>query len=269
MIIRKFAFLALCACLILTCAITISCGGSSSPSKTGCTGGPFDVVGDWTLTGSGSSGSSSGPGVINSSGLAVFFQTSTSEPAPGDTLVLPTITGICSFSGTVTAYGTPASGGGAASNSVQGNVESATSITAKIANGNTLSLAASSPLSGPITAFSGSGWIAEIEGWTGDNVWQLTFAPTGNNASMNFSGSSNLCDISGTFTQEQGGASDLNVFDVSITYSAGIGCPPSGNGIGFESSSDYFNLNGNAQGTYLYAASSSSASVLEVFKQTQ
>ncbi len=254
-------------CLALIGVMTMSCGGSSSSGTGACTGGPYNVVGDWMLTTSGSGGSSSGPGVINNSGLAVFFQTTTTSPAPGDTVVMPSITGTCSFSGTGTAYGTPASGGGTASDTVQGNVNSATSISGTLSNGNSFSLAADSPLTGSVTALSGSGWIGEIEGWTGDNVWRLTFAPTGSNASMNFSGSNNLCDISGTFTQEGGNASDLNVFDVSITYTIGVGCPESVSGLGFESSSDYFNLNGGAQGMYPYAASSSSASVIEIFKQ--
>jgi len=254
-------------CLTFCAVFTMSCGGSSkSTTTTGCTGGPYNVVGDWSINESGNAGSSSGVGVINSSGEAVFFQTS--EPTPGDVLALPAITGTCSFSGTATAYGTPASGGGSASGTVQGTVSSDASISGTFSNGNTFSLGSISPLSGSVTAFSGNNYIGEIEGWTGDNIWLLTFAPTGSNASMNFSGSNTLCDINGTFTQEGGNASTLNVFDVSITYTTGIGCPVSGSGIGFESSSDYFNINGGAQGTYLYAAPSNNAFVLEIFKQT-
>jgi hypothetical protein len=72
--------------------------------------------------------------------------------------------------------------------------------------------------------------------------------------------------VSGTFNQEGGDLSTLNVFDTSITFS-GSGCPATGTltGVGFESSSDYFSMNGKAQGTYFYAASSSSAAVFEIF----
>jgi len=265
-VMRKLVMLLSFASLVLLCVVTISCGGSSSSTSTSCSGPAVDVVGDWMLNLTGSGGSASGPGVINSSGLAVFFQTGGSTP--GDTVVMPAITGgeKC-FSGTVTAYGTPATGGGAASQSVQGTINSSSSITGSLSNGENLSLASSSPFTGPVTALSGSGWDGEIEGYTGlDNSFRMTFAPTGTNANMNFSGSSNLCDINGTFTQETENSSGVNVFDVSITYSQGIGCPANVTGIGFESSADYFNMNGGAAGTYFYAASSSSASVLEIFK---
>jgi hypothetical protein len=87
---------------------------------------------------------------------------------------------------------------------------------------------------------------------------------------MGFTGAGPLsgggtCDINGTFNQEGGNAANLNVFDVSITF--GAGCPFSNvTGLGFESSSDYFTMNGSASGTYLYAVPSGSASVLEIFK---
>ena len=269
---RKFVLLLSFVSLVLICAMVISCGSSGSGSGS-CTGGPFDVVGDWTLDVSGSGGSSSGPGVINSSGLAVFFQTTTTPPAPGDIVMLPSITGTCSFSGTATAYGTPASGGGSASQSVQGKVNSATSITGNISNGNTFSLVPNSPLSGSVTALSGPGWLGEIEGAAQPVIWDIVLAPSGSNNSMSFTGAGLLssgatCDISGTFNQEGGNAANLNVFDASITF--GAGCPfNNSSGVGFESNSDYFGINGNAQGTYLYAASSGSALVLEIFKQAQ
>ena len=59
---------------------------------------------------------------------------------------------------------------------------------------------------------------------------------------MTIGGSNNQCDINGTFTQEGSVASNLNVFDVSITYTQEAGCPESGSGVGFESSVDYFNV---------------------------
>ncbi len=250
--------------------MTMSCGGSSSSGTGSCAGGPYNVVGDWMLTTSGSGGSASGPGLINNSGLAVFFQTSTTSPAPGDTVVLPSITGTCSFSGTGSAYGTPASGGGTASDTVQGKVSSATSISGTLSNGNTFSLVPNSPLSGSVTALSGAGWLGEIEGATEPVIWNITLTPTGSNNSMSFSGAGLLssgatCDISGTFTQEAGNVANLNIFDTSITF--GEGCPFSNvSGIGFESSSDYFDMNGNAAGTYLYGASSDSAVVIEILE---
>lgn len=265
-VMRKLARLLSFASLVLICVVTITCGGGSSSTGTNCSGPAVDVVGDWMLSLTGNGGSASGFGVINSSGLAVFFQTTGSTP--GDTVVMPAITGgeKC-FSGTVTAYGTQASGGGAASESVKGTINSSSSITGSLSNGEDLSLTTSSPFTGSVMALSGSGWEGEIEGYDGlDNLFRMTFAPTGTNASMNFSGSSNLCDINGTFTQETENSSGLNVFDVSITYSQGIGCPEAVGGVGFESTSDYFNMNTGAPGTYFYAASSNSASVLEIFK---
>jgi hypothetical protein len=78
-------------------------------------------------------------------------------------------------------------------------------------------------------------------------------------------GPGTTCTMSGTFTQEGGNVANMNVFDTSITF--GAGCPFSNfTGIGLESKSDYFSQNGSAPGTYLYAASSSSAMVLEIFK---
>jgi len=61
--------------------------------------------------------------------------------------------------------------------------------------------------------------------------------------------------------------SSTNVFDVSLNFSGSEGClVGSLSGLGYEASSDYFGLNGNAQGTYLYAVSSGSAEVMEVYK---
>jgi hypothetical protein len=270
---RKIVLLLSGVCLAFFGAITMSCG-SSSNSGTGtgsCTGGPYDVVGDWSLNVSGSGGaSSSGVGVINTSGLAVFFQTSLSSPAPGDTVVFPAITGTCSFSGAADAYGTPASGGGTASDTVQGNVNSATSITGTISNGNTFSLAPNSPLGGPTVGLGGSGWLGEVEGEAESIIWEFTLSPSGSGNSMDLTGagrlpSGTLCDVSGTFSQEGGNEANLNIFDVSLSF--GAGCPYSSvNGLGFESASDYFALNGHTQGlTYLYAASSNSAFALEIF----
>jgi hypothetical protein len=88
---------------------------------------------------------------------------------------------------------------------------------------------------------------------------------------MSFSGADvDGCEVSGTFSQEGGNVSALNVFDVSITYS-GMNCPVAGTvmGLGFESSSDYFGVAGGAQGTYLYAVPTTSATVFEIFPASQ
>lgn len=247
--------------------VLLSCGGGYSNNKNnngGCTGGPYNVTGDWLMTVSGNGGSVSGPGVISSSGQAVFFQTSNTVPAPGDTVVLPTITGACSFSGTATAYATAASGGGTASDSVTGKVSSSSSISGTLSNGNTISLAPSSPLSGSVVALSGA-MLGEVEGSTQAYIWQLNLTPTGTDQNMSLTGNNGQgCNVSGTFTQEGGGAADLNVFDVAMTFS-GTACPADINGVGFASSSDYFQMNGGAPGTYFYAVSSTGAVVLEIF----
>ena len=260
--LRSFILLLSLISVTVLGAVIISCGSSSSGSAA-CTSGPYDVVGDWTL----SSGDASGPGVINSSGLAVFFETTTTVPSPGNTVVMPSITGSCSFSGTATTYATPAGGGGTTTVTVTGNVTSDTSFGGTVSNGSAFTLIPNSALSSPPTALSGS-MLGEIEGWTGTNIWQLSFSPTGAGSGMSFSGSdsSQGCIVSGTFNQEGGDLSTLNVFDVSITYS-GTGCPTTGTvtGVGFESNTDYFSINGNAQGVYLYAASSAGAAVFEIY----
>lgn len=255
------AFLLFCAAL---CAIEVNCGGSSSQTvAVGCTGGPYNVIGNWTLDVSGSGGAStSGPGVIDSSGLAVFFQTTTTPPAAGDTVAMPKITGTCSFSGSATAYGTPVSGGGSATDSVTGSVKSATSITGTISNGNSFTLTPATPLSGPVTVPSGLNYYGQVQGAASLEEFDVGFG--GTTTSMSITANNNTgCVGSGTFSR----AGADNVFDVSITFS-GTTCPPVGiAGIGFESSVDYFGFSGNPQltGTYLYAVASSSATVLEFY----
>ncbi len=215
--LRKYLVSVSLVCLVTLAATIISCGGSSSSTQTACTGGPYDVVGNWTLDVTGTGVSTSGPGVISTSGAAVFFQTSTTTPAPGDTVTMPAITGTCSFSGMATAYGTSASGGGTTTATVQGNVNSASSISGSISNGNKFSLVPGSPLTGSVAALSGS-MIGSVAGWVGPgNLWQLSFTPTGSNSSMSFGGADvDGCNVSGTFDQEGGNVSNLNVFDVSI-----------------------------------------------------
>ena len=264
---RNFVLPLVLLCLLTTCALTLNCGSSNSKFVANCTGGPFNVAGDWMITLTGSGGSVSGPGVINSAGLAVFFQTTNTVPAPGDTAMFPAITGTTCFSGTGTSYGTPFSGGGSASDTVQGTVNSNTSISGTLSNGSSFSMVSDSPLTGSVTPLSGS-FLAEIEGQLTAAIWQLTFVPGGTGSSMSFFGTDGMsCTISGTFTQEGGNVSNVNIFDVSMTLS-GVGCPATTvSGLGFESSSDYFGINGGLAGTYLYSMSSSSALVFEIFTQ--
>jgi len=257
---RRFIFLSLLLGLVFLAAVTINCGSSSSSTSKGCTGGPYNLAGNWTLTVSNNGSSVSGPGVISSSGQALFFQTTTAVPAPGDTWVLPAITGTCSFSGALLSYDTPLSGGSTGGDILNGSVTSATSISANGSSGNSYELAASSPLTGSVAVPSGT-MSAQVEGAIFVDQWQLTFSPTGKNASVIFNGSDGQgCTLTGSFTEQ--GTSP--VFDVLITYA---GCPVTGtvNGLGFESSSDYFNMNAGAADTYLYAVSSNGASVFEIF----
>jgi hypothetical protein len=242
-------------CLVALCAVTMNCGSSSHSTTTSCTGGPFDVVGDWQITVSDNGGgSTSGFGAINSAGLALFFDTS------GDSVDMPTITGASCFSGSITAYGPPGLGGGAITDPAQGNVNSATSITGTFtgSGGNpsgTISATSFSPETS-VTPLSGA-MLGEIASEA--VILNLTFTPGPSNSSMTFTGSNGFsCDVSGSFTQEVGGnVASVNVFDISMTFS-GTGCPTpttsAMTGLGFESSSDYFNFNpGGAPGTYLYA----------------
>ena len=110
-------------CIAATGAFMIGCGGSSTPAPAKCTG-TFTVVGDWQGTLSGGGASDSLFGTIDSAGNATFFD------SLADMIVLPGITGACSFSETLTAYastvpGPPASSSGTAT----GNVTSDSSIT--------------------------------------------------------------------------------------------------------------------------------------------
>jgi len=257
---RRFVFPLLLLGLTFLAAVTINCNNSSSPKPMGCTGGPYNVAGDWTLTVSDNGSSISGPGVISSSGQALFFQTATAGSASGDTWVLPAITGSCSFSGALLSYDTPLSGGSTGGDILNGSITSATSISASGTSGNSYALAPNSPLTGSVAVPSGT-LFAQVEGQIFVDQWQVTFSPTGENASMILNGSDGQgCTLTGSFTEE--GTSP--VFDVLITYT---GCPVTGtvSGLGFESSSDYFNMNAGATGTYLYAVSSNSASVFEIF----
>jgi len=247
----------------LICLVAINCGGSgNSGGSSG--GGPYDVVGNWTITLNYSTGGSSvGYGTIDSSGRALFFGTTLAGDY-GQTLELPTITGASSFSGDMTSYAELGTGGGQVTVSCQGKVNSAASITGTFSGGSsgTFSLSPYAPLSGAATAFTDirAGYIVS----TGMNLYYFTFSKSGTHQSMSFTASNPWsCAFSGTFTQK----GTENVFDVSITFT-GSACPDDGtvSGLGFESNSDYFNLNGSGQGTYLYAdLLGANAFVIEIY----
>jgi hypothetical protein len=256
----------LCASLAVAMLTMTGCGGSSSTPPPG---GPNNVAGDWMLTVSGGGTSVSGPGVITQSGQPVFFQTSPG-PSFADTAVFPTISGSGSLSGTATVYATTGQGGQSQSQSVIGKVNSSTSITGTVANGNTFSMAQNSPLVGTVAALSGN-MHGQFEGWY-PYVWQISLVPSGQGQSTTINGTLTVpggvtpeCGVSGTLTQE----GNLNVFDVSLTFVQGGFCPPNSSvtmsGPGFESSLDYFQLNGGAPGSYFYFATSNYGNVLEIF----
>jgi hypothetical protein len=241
-------------CLVLVGGLAMSCGSSNSGIKP-CTGGPYDVVGDWQITVSATGGGSvTGYGAIDTAGLALFFD------ASGDTLQLPTLTGTCAFSGSITSYGEPGpppNGGIEVTDTVTGSVNSATSITGSFTGtgtpSGTISAAPFAQLTGSVTAVSGSKTGAVQGSFNGTPILlATTFTPSGSNNSMSFA-TTNLagCEANGTFSEVGTG----NVFDVSITLVQGSTCPITGTftGIGFESSSDYFGLNSGSADTYLYA----------------
>lgn len=266
---RKFALFLSFGCLILLGLLMIGCGGS-------CTG-RYNVVGNWDINVGNDSPNLSNPGVISSSGLAVFESVSARYSIGGveqlvpDVMVMPSITGACSFSGTGTDYGFD--GPSSVAFSMSGKVKSTTSIGGTIETSptsiggavqtNGYSMGPISPLSGSVAILPNS-MSGEIEGPATDSL-TLTFSSTGenNNSSMTVSGSdTGGCTVSGTLNQE--GSS--NVFDVSIAIS-GSKCPLSTlSGLGFESNWDVFDLNPpGVPGAYMYVISSSSDEVLEIY----
>jgi hypothetical protein len=261
--LRKITFLLSFAGLVLMGAMTFSCGGSSSGVNPSCTGGPYGIVGNWqiTVTPTGIS-PVTGYGAIDSAGLALFFDTSLSTGA-GDSLELPALTGACYFSGSIISYPEPNTGSTTVTDTVQGNVTSASAITGTFAgvSAGTISAAPFSPLSGAPTALTGAK-TGEMEGVA--DILSLTFSPT-TGSNMNFTGTdTSKCTITGTFTQ----VGTSNVFDVSYTVAGASPCvAATSTGIGFESNTDYFDLNNSAAGTYLYAdiLEASGAVVLEVY----
>ena len=252
---RRFVVSLSLLCLAAWCAVTISCGSSNSSNNNhACTGGPYNVVGDWQISVSANGASTSGYGAIDSNGLALFFDNSVTNGS-GETLAPPTITGNCSFSGNTTIYAEPGEPVSPTSVTVatQGNVTSNSSISGTLSGTTTGSFTATpfSPLTGTPAALTDL-TFGTMEGAfpAGGISLLVTFTASGSDASMSFTGTGAACTVNGTFTQ----VSTSNVFDVSMTYS-GASCPVTGTmtGLGFESSSDYFGFNGNGTGTYLYA----------------
>ncbi len=265
--LRKLALPLSFACLAVIATLALSsCNFFNSKNKKACTGS-FNVIGDWTLN----LGGTTGPGVIDTSGVALFFQAQNGTSPAGTTVLLPAITGTCAFSGTATVWAPPAGLGQTGSSAVTGNVISATQISGTIGSNNTqFSLAPNAALTGAPTALTAT-MGAQIQDAPTADILTVQLAPAtgGNPASMTLTGKDNFnCTVDGTFTQEGSSSADLNIFSVSITFS-GTTCPIPGPliGFGFESSTDYFGFTGTTQltGTYLYAMSSSSAAVLEVY----
>jgi len=265
--LRKLALVVSFACLVFVAAMIVSCGSSKTHLGTMCTGGPFNVAGDWQGTLGVGGVNVNIAGVITSQGQAVLFDdsTATADPNSGSVLVLPAITGqTCSFSGSSTVYAAPLASGVILTGSVQGTIGSNSSISATGTINNTsgnVTLSSFAPITGSVTAVTGAqdGNIQQ-----GPGLGELTFTQSGSGASMSFASFGETpCPVIGTFTQE----ASTNVFDVSMTFSGtSQACPPAGTvtGLGFESPTDYFGFNQGAQGTYLYAASSTSALVVEI-----
>jgi len=229
--LKKLVLPAPLACLALYCAITTGCGSSSSTPPP--PPGPFNVAGNWQLSVSGFSGL----GIINSTGQAVLLDNA------GQTIVMPTITGANTFSGNATAYQAPPNGLSVGS-SVSGTVSSATSISGTVTNSSgttNFTLSPTVPLSGVISLPSGAK-TGEPMGLA--NILQVAFASNGSITGTDGVG----CTVTGTVTQDH----TYNVFAVTLNSTGGVGCIGNLSGLGFESSSDYFNFNGGAPDTYFY-----------------
>jgi hypothetical protein len=270
---REFWLSLSAVCLVAWCVIAIACGGSKNNNS--CNGGPYNVVGDWQITVTQTSGTSvSGYGAIDSNGLALFFDNS-STSGTGDTLEMPSITGSCSFSGNITDYEEPGGpfSGQSVVDTAKGNVTSAIAITGTFTgsvSSGSFSASTFSPQTSTVSVITGSK-TGEVEGKINSDsiLLPLIFSAIGTGDSMSFTGNTNpSCTVTGTFTQ----VGTANVFDVSMTFNsaAAKSCPITGKstGIGFESNSDYFGFNGNnSSDTYLYAdiLASGTPFVMEIF----
>ena len=235
------------AAVLLACFL-LSCGSSSSGG--GGAKGPYDVVGNWQVGFSSTVGaSSSGFGVIDSAGLAGFFDNS------GNIFQLPAINGATSFSGNLNAYavnGNPFSGGvydlsGTAQGTVSSAIVIAGHFTASGTSG-TFTVDPYSPLSGSYAPLLGA-YNAKLLGFV--DVVNFTFASNGSFTGADAPNSqASGCAFNGTLTQQ--GSSD--VFDISYSTIASNGCVANTlTGVAFESNRDYFNVNNGADSAYFYA----------------
>ena len=265
--VRRLALLISLSGMVLVGAMTIACGRSTTIAKPTCVGGPYDVVGDWTLTVNGIQSI----GVVNSSGSALFLIDDIhNTDFHGDEFVLPNISGTCSFSGELTLYVAQQNFGGTYSWPANGSVQSGPVI------GGTYSTSQGTPtflgvpdfslISSPV-ALNSTMTLGDLSSATG-NEFQVQVAPSGigNSANMTFTGTGGInCNVSGTFMQEGSNLANLDVFDTTITFT-GTGCPVTGtlNGLGFESSVDYSNFS-SGSGPFLFAISSNSANVIEIY----
>jgi len=231
--------------LTLLGAITISCASSGTG---GGNGGPYNVVGNWQANFSANVGATArGNGAINSSGVAAFFD------ASGNIVQLPTVTGASSFSGSLTAYAVNPTlfpnGSAVVTDTAHGTVNSATSINGSFTgNGTpsgTFSVVPYAPLSGSVVPVLGT-LNGKIIGFV--DTEQLTFSSNGIFTGADFGPGGSVCNVNGTLTQE----GTHNVFDVTYSNTSGSCMPDTDTGIAFESTTDYFNVNGGKDAVYLY-----------------
>ncbi len=270
-VLNKFAPLICFASLALIAMTTISCGSSSSSpaTKPTCTGGPYDVAGVWS-TDLYISVYPVEAGVISQSGLALFFDNA------GDENIMTGITGACSFSDNlildIGLVNYPV-GGNSYSFPVQGNVQPGPVITGTVSDPSGPQSFVYTPFPQGITPTALNSSMTLIDtsapSFNGASVQvQVVPSGTGNIADLTLSGTNGLdCSLTGTFKQEGSTAQNLNVFDVSLTFT-GTTCPVTGTitGLGFESSVDYYNFTYfPPTGTFLYAMSADSANVFEFF----
>jgi hypothetical protein len=241
--LRNPAGLLSIAIFTLLGAIAVSCGGSSNP---GGNGGPYIVAGDWRANFSPEIGNTvSAVGAINSAGLGALFDTS------GNIVQLPIITGATSFSGNLITYalnGSPFAGGTyIITETAQGNVSSATSITGTFTGSSAGSFSVSpfSPVSGSVVPVSGT-MNGKITGFS--DTLLLTFSSDGTFTGGDFAGPGSTCNVNGKLTQD----GTNNVFDVTYNNASGSCFTDTQTGIAFESATDYFNVNGGADANYLY-----------------
>ena len=242
---RKFVLVVSFGFLILLCGMTMSCGSSGSGGGNKV---PFNVVGNWQANFTANVGATAtGYGAIDSSGLGAFLDTS------GNIVQLPTITGVNSFSGNLTAYAVNPTvfpdGSVVVTDAAQGNVNSATSITGTFTGtgspSGSFSAVPDSPLGGSAVVVSGV-MNGKIMGFV--DTLQLTLSGNGSFTGGDFGPGGAVCNVTGTLTQQ--GTND--VFDVTYNTPSGDCRLDTQTGIAFESKTDYLSVNGGKNATYLY-----------------